>query len=223
MTSLTEAPMRPIILSLALAFAAFAAAAERAATVISVVPNVFVYLGAEQGKPMLLSDPLYAGERILSGLTGKAAFVMNDGSEVRLGAGVDMTLKETRKGSGGSSIFELDKGLFRAMVRPQGKDSFKAETMHGAVSAKEAQFQVEDNGSQAEIKVLKGSVEIKGAQADNALTLQEGEATISFKDRVNPSRKMGKEEIETLRKAFAEKVSQLKKDKGEGAKKAQGN
>jgi ferric-dicitrate binding protein FerR (iron transport regulator) len=200
------------------------AAPNRAASVVDVQPKATLSLsGTASARALRLGASLYPGSSIRTDAFGKAAFLMSDGSEVRLGANTELVLKQAPEGGKGSTVFGLVKGLFRAIVSPQGDRSFSVESTNGAAAVKGTEFQFEDSGKQAELKLLKGSVAVTDGQGGHPVTLKEGEAVVTFKDRVAAVRQMSKDEIEGLRQAFAERVSKDKKTYSDRVKQLKGN
>jgi ferric-dicitrate binding protein FerR (iron transport regulator) len=192
----------------------------RAATVTELRPKVEFHPAGAKKKALRTGSTIYPGDRMVTLATGEIAFVTADGSLVRLGANTEVTLDDAAKGH---NVFDLAKGLLRALVSKQGDGSFTVRTANGSAAVKGTQWQIEAAPDHSEVKVLSGTVEVKDPAADQSVLLHAGEGTITYKDRVAAVRKLDKAEIDALRQAFASKVFQARQGYADRVKKLQGN
>jgi hypothetical protein len=194
--------------------------AARAATVTELRPQVDFIPASAQKRALKTGSTVYPGDRMITKASGSLAFVTADGSLVRLGSNTEVTLVDAAKGH---NVFDLARGLLRALVSRQGDGSFVVKTTNGSAAVKGTQWQIEAGADQSEVKVLSGTVEVKDPGADQTVLLHGGEGTITYKDRVAAVRKLDKAEIDALRRAFASKVFQARQDYADRVKKLQGN
>jgi hypothetical protein len=194
--------------------------ALRAATVTELRPKVDFHPASAEKKTLRTGSTVYPGDRMATQASGALAFVTADGSLVRLGPNTEVTLQDAAKGH---NAFDLARGLFQALVSKQGAGSFTVRTANGSAAVKGTQWQIEAAADHAEVKVLSGTVEVKDPAADQGVLLQAGEATTTYKDRVAAVRKLDQAEIEALRRAFASKVFQARRDYADRVKRLKGN
>jgi hypothetical protein len=194
----------------------------RAATMTFLKP-VVDFTPAHPGKKALkLGDAVYAGDTLATGEHGGAAVVTADGSQVRLGPNTQIILREVRQDAKGRNFFEMARGLLLAMVRRQGTGAFTVRTPHTVAAVKGTQWQIEESGDHAEVRVLSGTVQVQDPGMAQSALVNAGEGALSYNDRVSAVRKLDKAELAELRQAFASRVFQAKKDYSERVKRLQG-
>jgi hypothetical protein len=202
---------------------ALAADSALAATITQLQPHVECSSLSASARTLKLGTALQVGDKVKTSGSGALAFLMADGSMVKLGPNTEMTLAASRADSKGENIFELVRGLFQAVVSKQGDGSFSVRTPAGVAAVKGTKWQIDAFPERSEVKVLSGTVEVKAATGAETVLVQAGEGTTTFKDRVQAVRKLDKAEVDAMKAAFGQRVFQAKQDYSDRVKKLNGN
>jgi hypothetical protein len=187
-------------------------------TVTDIKPQA-VLMRADK-RPLNLGLTLVDGDRIVTGESGSLKLVSVEGSLIKLGHNSELTLRQPAKGTG--SVYEMAKGLFLAVVEPQGSRQFLVTSNGGVAAVKGTQLQFEAGDKGTELKVLEGKVELSAAMGKATVAVSAGEAAMSYPDRVDQARKMSAQEMRRLRADFKELVDEKKKEYARRVRAARG-
>jgi hypothetical protein len=188
------------------------AAGDLAATVISVRPQVRL-IRAEAERPLELGMFVRAGDRVRTDESGVLRLVLVDGSSFAIGPNSDFTAQSLGANGGGGSVFSLVKGMLQGAVRHlSGGQRLIIQTPTGVAAVKGTEYQVSALEDKTELKVLKGDVELSDPAGHGSVDVGPGQAAESYLDRVTAARRMNRDEVEALRKAFLVQVRQAQSD-----------